>query len=233
MGLHTPASWHASGVGQTTGFAPVHTPALHASLWVQAFPSLQALPVKGAHVPSVGAPAPFEQASQAPALHAVLQQTPSTQNPDAHCEADVHGDPNMPVVLLVMSAVTTRANGCGPLGTLNDRTVTVYWPGIGVLIATCSSVFTRSGVPPVVDCPLLNTLPRYVPFGAMTSMSRSLLMWGMAAGVEGKSVQAKVALNGVVLALTVKLNVWVSFVEPWANPAVSSLTQSFRASPAK
>jgi hypothetical protein len=42
--LHTPAVWHWSGTGHTTGFPPVQTPAWHVSVWVQAFPSVHAVP---------------------------------------------------------------------------------------------------------------------------------------------------------------------------------------------
>src|SRR6267142_2340189 len=43
-GSQTPASWHWSSAVQTTGFAPVQTPAWHESLCVQASPSEHALP---------------------------------------------------------------------------------------------------------------------------------------------------------------------------------------------
>src|SRR5439155_579829 len=39
-----PASWHWSGGAQTTGFAPVQTPAWQESVWVQASPSVRVLP---------------------------------------------------------------------------------------------------------------------------------------------------------------------------------------------
>ena len=60
-GLQTPALWHWSGAGHTTGFAPVQTPLWQLSLCVQAFPSLQAVPsallgfeqpVAGSHTPA-------------------------------------------------------------------------------------------------------------------------------------------------------------------------------------
>src|SRR6185503_5569940 len=44
MGLQTPASWHASLGVQTTGFAPVQTPAWQVEVCVQALLSLQAVP---------------------------------------------------------------------------------------------------------------------------------------------------------------------------------------------
>jgi hypothetical protein len=43
-GLHVPATWHWSGAGQVTGFAPVHVPPWQVSVWVHAFPSLHAVP---------------------------------------------------------------------------------------------------------------------------------------------------------------------------------------------
>jgi hypothetical protein len=61
-GLQLPASWHWSPGAQTTGFAPVHVPAWHASLWVHASASLHAepsgfagfeqVPLAGSHVPA-------------------------------------------------------------------------------------------------------------------------------------------------------------------------------------
>src|SRR5206468_1418011 len=44
-GSQTPATWHWSGAGQTTGFAPMQVPAWQVSVWVQASPSVQALPL--------------------------------------------------------------------------------------------------------------------------------------------------------------------------------------------
>src|SRR5439155_454128 len=43
-GSQVPASWHWSGAAQTTGLLPVHTPLSQVSVWVQASPSLQAVP---------------------------------------------------------------------------------------------------------------------------------------------------------------------------------------------
>ncbi len=61
-GSHTPASWHWSIGAQATGLAPTHTPAWQVSAWVQALPSLHALPsafagleqapVAGSHTPA-------------------------------------------------------------------------------------------------------------------------------------------------------------------------------------
>src|SRR5258705_10217414 len=44
-GSQVPGSWHGSGVEQTTGLAPVQVPAWQVSSWVQALPSLQAVPL--------------------------------------------------------------------------------------------------------------------------------------------------------------------------------------------
>src|SRR2546427_8501727 len=43
-GSQVPASWHWSVGRQTTGLLPVHTPLSQVSVWVQASPSLQAVP---------------------------------------------------------------------------------------------------------------------------------------------------------------------------------------------
>jgi hypothetical protein len=54
--LHTPAAWHWSEATQVTGFVPVHVPAWHESVWVQAFPSLHEVPLATAgfeHAPLV------------------------------------------------------------------------------------------------------------------------------------------------------------------------------------
>jgi hypothetical protein len=62
-GSHEPAVWHWSGAAQVTGLAPAHVPAWQVSLWVQALPSLHAVPlafggfehspVAGLHEPAV------------------------------------------------------------------------------------------------------------------------------------------------------------------------------------
>jgi hypothetical protein len=61
-GSHVPAVWHWSLAVHVTGFAPVHAPAWHVSVCVQALPSLHAepftfagfehAPVAGLHVPT-------------------------------------------------------------------------------------------------------------------------------------------------------------------------------------
>src|SRR5207249_4057556 len=44
-GSQVPAVWHWSEAVQTTGLVPVHTPLSQVSVWVQASPSLQAVPL--------------------------------------------------------------------------------------------------------------------------------------------------------------------------------------------
>src|SRR5437016_5498140 len=59
--LQVPTSWHWSEAVQTTGLLPVHTPLWQVSVWVQALPSLQALPLAFAgfeHVPVAGSQVP-------------------------------------------------------------------------------------------------------------------------------------------------------------------------------
>jgi hypothetical protein len=61
VGPQVPAVWHASGVGQVTGFDPAHAPAWHASVWVQALPSLHGVPLAAGgleHCPVPGSQAP-------------------------------------------------------------------------------------------------------------------------------------------------------------------------------
>src|SRR5439155_1491563 len=61
-GLHVPATWHWSLAEHRTGLEPVHVPDSQVSVWVQALPSLHAVPfealgfeqvpVAGSHVPA-------------------------------------------------------------------------------------------------------------------------------------------------------------------------------------
>src|SRR5262245_14070337 len=81
IGSQTPGRKQPPGGGQTNGLLPKHMPPWQVSVCVQALPSLQGMSLKPAQVPSEGAPAAIEHASQGPALHAVLQQTPSAQKP--------------------------------------------------------------------------------------------------------------------------------------------------------
>src|SRR5947208_4312522 len=59
--LQVPATWHWSGAVQTTGFEPVEVPLWQVSVWVQALPSLQAVPLLAfglEHCPEVGSQVP-------------------------------------------------------------------------------------------------------------------------------------------------------------------------------
>lgn len=44
-GSQTPATWHVSDAAQTLGALPVQAPAWQVSVWVQALPSLQVVPL--------------------------------------------------------------------------------------------------------------------------------------------------------------------------------------------
>ena len=94
-GSQTPAVWHMSSATHCTGLPAMQVPSMHVSFWVQTLPSSQALPESGEHTPSTGAPAALEHASHAPPLHAVLQQTPSTQLPLRHCAEVPHAVPSV------------------------------------------------------------------------------------------------------------------------------------------
>jgi hypothetical protein len=62
LGLHVPATWHWSVAVQVIELVPMHVPLWHVSVWVQALPSLHAVPfvavglehapVLGLHVPA-------------------------------------------------------------------------------------------------------------------------------------------------------------------------------------
>jgi len=80
---------------------PTHVPATHVSVSVHAFESLQAVALRGEHVPSATLPAAVLHATQSlvePPPQALSQQTPSTQKPVAHCAALEHVDPTARVM---------------------------------------------------------------------------------------------------------------------------------------
>jgi hypothetical protein len=98
LGLHVPAVWQESLAAQTTRFEPVHTPDSHESFWVQAFPSLQFVPLA-----SVG----FEQVplarSQVPAAWQAPLATQVTgfdpvHTPFSQVSVCVHAFPSLHVV---------------------------------------------------------------------------------------------------------------------------------------
>src|SRR5206468_1476351 len=83
-GLHVPASWHWSGVGQTTRLPPVHTPVSQVSVCVHALPSVHVLPsglagfehvpVAGLHVPASWHWSGVGQTTGLPPVHTPLSQ---------------------------------------------------------------------------------------------------------------------------------------------------------------
>jgi hypothetical protein len=98
-----PATWHWSEAVQVTGFEPVHVPDWHVSVWVQALPSLQEVPLA-----AIG----FEHApvtvSQVPATwhwsEAVqLMGFEPVQVPDWHVSVRVQALPSLQVLPLTAS----------------------------------------------------------------------------------------------------------------------------------
>jgi hypothetical protein len=83
-GLQVPATWHWSDAAQTTGFAPVQTPAWQVSLCVQPLPSLQAVLFAFAgleHVPVAGlqVPATWHWSDAVQTTELAPVQTPAWQ----------------------------------------------------------------------------------------------------------------------------------------------------------
>jgi len=78
-GLHVPAVWHESDAEHVTGFDPTHAPAVHASVCVQALPSLHVVPsaatgfehtpVDGLHVPATWQASDAVHFTLVPAVH--------------------------------------------------------------------------------------------------------------------------------------------------------------------
>jgi len=84
VGSQVPATWHSSDAAQLTGFPPVQTPAWQASVWVQALPSLQAVPFAAAgfeQAPLVGSqvPATWHSSDAAQVTGFPPVQTPAWQ----------------------------------------------------------------------------------------------------------------------------------------------------------
>src|SRR5258706_7042936 len=97
-GLHVPGAWHWSGTGQLTGFEPTQPPPWHASLWVQALPSLHDVPslaVGFEHAPLAGLQLPgawhWSCAAQVTGFE-------PTQVPAWHVSLCVHALPSLHVV---------------------------------------------------------------------------------------------------------------------------------------
>jgi hypothetical protein len=102
-GLHVPAVWHASPAAHVTGFEPVQTPAWQVSVCVHALPSLQLPPLVGAHVPAD--PGTLHAWHWPQEVAVVLQQTPSTHVPEAHCPVDGQGPPNPGVATVTVNVI--------------------------------------------------------------------------------------------------------------------------------
>jgi hypothetical protein len=95
VGSQLPALWHWSGGAQTTG-VPVHAPALHASPWMQRFPSLHVVPSLTAtveHAPVFGSQLP---AWQRPGAGHCTGFEP-TQSPLLHAWVCRHASPSLHV----------------------------------------------------------------------------------------------------------------------------------------
>jgi hypothetical protein len=97
-GLHVPAVWHWSDAAHVMGFDPTQVPAWHASVCVQALPSLQVVPFAATgleHVPLDGLHVPgvwhWSDAAQ------VIGFDP-TQVPAWHASVWVHALPSLQVV---------------------------------------------------------------------------------------------------------------------------------------
>src|SRR5262245_42140671 len=87
-----PAVWHWSSAVHTTGFAPVHVPAWHVSVCVQALPSSHELPLALMgleQTPAEQVPAVWHWSS---AVQTV--PTPPVQLPAWHASPDVHELPS-------------------------------------------------------------------------------------------------------------------------------------------
>ena len=84
-GAQVPASWQSSIARHTTGLEPTHLPAAHASLLVQAEPSLQVvpsktgdalhLPVERSHTPTLQASSSWLQLTGVPALQLNVERS--------------------------------------------------------------------------------------------------------------------------------------------------------------
>jgi hypothetical protein len=100
-GSQVPAWWQASDAVQTTGAEPTHAPAWQASVWVHAFPSLQAVPFDAAGLEQV----PVAE-SQVPtvwhwSLAAQVTGLPPTHEPLWHVSLSVQAFPSLQPAPLV------------------------------------------------------------------------------------------------------------------------------------
>jgi len=167
-GSHVPAEWHVSSAAHTTALPPTHTPLWQVSLRVQRLLSSHTGPESSAQIPSCAAPAATEQASHGPALHVVLQQTPSEQNPLKQSVARTHPPPSgapPPKSSVVAVALT---DGFVPpvastllLASSTDRkkflAVAIDGPALKVLVASSYSSTLESAA--MLSPPAMSTGP--------------------------------------------------------------------------
>jgi hypothetical protein len=107
--LQVPATWHWSLPPHVTGFEPVHVPDWHVSVWVHAFPSLQAAPLAFATAvgqPVAGTHAPTVWHWSAPAQ---VTAEPPVQVPLWQLSPLVHAFPSLQVVPLAAFASAGQA----------------------------------------------------------------------------------------------------------------------------
>jgi len=93
-GSHVPVAWHWFCAVHTTGFAPTHAPATHASLWVHRLPSSHAVPSAFGgfeHAPVAGLHTPATRHASW-AVHAT--GFAPTQKPATQLSVCVHGSPS-------------------------------------------------------------------------------------------------------------------------------------------
>jgi len=70
---------------------------------VHALPSSHQESVNSVQIPSAKLPACFEHASHTPPLHALSQQTPSTQKPLKHSWSTSHAEPSLAFVVQTLA----------------------------------------------------------------------------------------------------------------------------------
>ena len=127
-GLQVPTSWHWSLAVQTTGFDPVHVPLWHASVCVQALPSLHAVPF-GAFG--------FEQVPVAESHAPATWHWPLAVHETGFAPVHV---PDWHVSVCVQGLPSLHAVPFGADGVLFRKSVTSFAPW---------STTTRSGRPPL------------------------------------------------------------------------------------
>jgi hypothetical protein len=97
-GLHDPATWHWSLAAHVTGFIPAQMPLAHASVWVQALPSLQVVPSGSVGVEQVPLNGLHDPAAWHWSTGAHVTGFAPVHVPAVHVSACVHGLPSLQVV---------------------------------------------------------------------------------------------------------------------------------------